>query len=101
MSTRKAILDKVKTVALGNTRKGFKEVASDLLCEQGKGQINNIVKGTYLSRPTIERVMDCEDNYRPQSETLERIFKYCNAQVSFSEVKIKPQYQNQPKEEKV
>ena len=92
------ILGRVKQVALGNTRRGFKEVASDLLNELGKDQLKDIANGTFLCRSTLERVMDCEDKYRPQSETLERIFKYCNAEVSFKQVKIRAKNQNKPKE---
>ncbi len=98
-SGKEMILNRVREVALGNTRKGFKEVASDLLNEQGRDQLKNMVLGTYLSRNTLQRVMDCEENYRPQSETLERIFRYCNAEVVFNETTIKPRYQNQPKED--
>lgn len=95
---RNAILNRVKNVALGNSDRGFKEVASDLLCEIGKDNIKQISEGTYLSRATVARVMDCEDNYRPQSETLERIFKYCNAKVTFDQVSIRGQFQNKPKD---
>ena len=98
MSTRRAILNRIKCVALGNTSRGLKEVASDLCNELGKGAIKDIAAGTYLSSATIARVMDCEANYRPQSETLERIFKYCNCKVSFEEVRINAKHQNIPKE---
>jgi hypothetical protein len=87
-----------KRVALGNTRRGFKEVASDLANATGEKAID-IAKGSFLSTSTVARVMDCEDNYRPQSETLERIMVYCNAEVIFTEVAIKPQYANKPKED--
>lgn len=94
---RELILNRVTEIALGNTRTGFKEVASDLLNAQGRDQIRNIVAGTFLSRHTIERVMDCEDNYKPMSDTLERIFRYCNAEVVFNETTIRKKFQNTPK----
>ena len=99
MSTRDLILSRVKSIALGNTRRGFKHVASDLLNELGKDQVKNIALGTFLCAATVERVMDCPEKYRPQSETLERIFKYCNAEVTFNEVAIKAKYQNVPKDD--
>lgn len=99
MNARMEIFKRIKNVALGNTRRGFKEVASDLLNEQGRDQLKNICEGTFLSRTTVERVMECEEKYRPQAETIERILRYCNAEVSFSEVKIKTTYQNKPKED--
>jgi len=99
-----AIFDRVQNVALGNSKRGLKEVASDLLNDQGRGQLNNICKGTFLSRSTVERVMELTetengDPYRPQSETLERIFRYCNAEIVLTEVKIKPKFRNAPKED--
>jgi len=100
MSSRDLILKRIKAVALGNTRRGLKEVASDLVNELGRDAIDEIQDGTYLCRSTIERVMDCDENYRPQAETLERIFRYCNASIVFKHEEIKPTYTNKPKEEK-
>ena len=94
-----AIFDRVQNVALGNSKRGLKEVASDLLNDQGRDQLNSMVNGTFLCRGTLERVMDCEEKYRPQSETLERIFRYCNAEIVLTEVKIKPKFRNNPKED--
>lgn len=87
-----------KKVALGNSDTGFKHVACDLLHASGE-KPSKIAEGTFLSTHTIERVMKCEDNYKPQSDTLERIFKYMNAQVAFNHVNIKAQYRNKPKVE--
>ena len=86
-----------KKKALGNSKRGFKEVASDLLHATGE-KPNKIAAGTFLSAATVARVMDCPDEYRPQSETLERIFKYCNAEATFDYTTIKPQFANKPKE---
>jgi hypothetical protein len=85
-----------KKVALGNTRRGFKEVASDLLNATGE-RASDIAKGTFLSPATVARVMDCEENYNPQSQTVERCLIYCNAEVTFEETTIKAKYSNQPK----
>ena len=99
MTAKNAIFENLKKrVCLGNTRRGFKEVASDLANATGE-KPSQIAKGTFLSPHTIGRVMDCEDNYRPQAETLERIMRYCNAEVVFSEVPIRNNFQNKPKEE--
>jgi hypothetical protein len=99
---RDLILHRVKNVALGNTRRGLKEVASDLVNELGKNAIKDIEQGTYLCRSTIERVMDCDSNYRPQAETLERIFRYCNASIVLQHVE-NPQakFRNKPKDDSV
>ena len=42
--------------------------------------------------------MDCEEHYKPQADTLERILRYFNAQIHFSEVVIKPRFRNHEKE---
>jgi len=94
---RDEILHRIKAVALGNTRRGLKEVASDLVNELGRDSIKDIEQGTYLCRSTIERVMDCDDHYRPQAETLERIFRYCNAAIVFEH--NSKTIQNKPKED--
>ena len=96
-NSRDEILHRIKAVALGNTRRGLKEVASDLVNELGRDALTEISEGTYLARATIERVMDCDDHYRPQSETLERIFRYCNASIVLEH---NPKtIQNKPKED--
>lgn len=86
-----------KKVALGNSRRCLKDVASDLLNALGE-DANSIAKGTFLCPQTVMRVMDCEDGYSPRADTLERCFRYCNAEIVFNEAVIKPQYKNQPKE---
>lgn len=95
--TTEFIFKKIQDKALGNSDRKFKNVASDLLNALGE-KPSKIADGTFLSVATVERVMKCEDEYRPQSETLERIFRYCNAEVSFSHTKIKPEFSNKPKE---
>ena len=98
MSSKNLIYDNLKKrVALGNSRRGFKEVASDLLNATNL-KPGAIAAGTFLSPATVARVMDCEDNYRPQAETLERCLRFCNAEVEFHETDIKAQYGNRPKE---
>jgi hypothetical protein len=96
---RNAILGRIKAVALGNTRRGLKEVASDLLNELGRDAIKDIEEGTCLSRPTIERVMDCDDGYQPRADTVERIFRYCNASIVFKHEETRPNFANKAKED--
>ena len=87
--------------ALGNSSKGLKNVASDLLNREARGNpkaLTRIAEGTFLCRQTLQRVMDCEENYRPQADTLERIFRYFGAEITFNEVAIKPRFQNKAKE---
>ncbi len=84
--------------ALGNTKRGLKEVCSDLLCQYDRKEAGKIAAGCFLSRATVLRVMDCDEAYRPQADTLERILRYFNAQIMFAEVKIKAEFQNHEKE---
>ena len=95
-AARTSILD--RAMALGNSKKGLKEVASDLLNREGKRSMQAMMDGTFLSRGTLDRVMDADEYYRPQAETLERIFRYFNAEITFNEVKISGRYQNKAKE---
>ena len=97
---RGLILRRIKAVALGNTRRGLKEVASDLLNELGRDSLNEVAEQTYLCRATLDRVAECEEQYRPQAETLERIFRYCNASIVLKHEEIRPQFANKPKEDK-
>lgn len=90
--------------ALGNTHRGFKEVASDLVNqyrEQG-GDFKSLADGTYLSPNTLDRISKLTetkqgDPYRPNADTCERIFRYFGAEVNFSTVTIKSTYRNKPK----
>lgn len=89
----------VDNFCLGDSQRGLKELCSDLLHSHGgKDNIDAIVAGTFLCKSTLYRVMDCEENYRPQSETLERILRYCGAEVVIHHVKISSKNQNKPKE---
>ena len=95
---RNKILEKA---ALGNSKRGLKEVASDLVNQvsRDKKATRMLCEGTFLCKATLDRVRQCDENYRPQADTLERIFRYFNAEVHFTETHIKPRYQNKPKGE--
>lgn len=100
MSAINAIIESLKhKTALGNSKRRMKHLASDLLHATGE-KPSALANGTFLSTNTIERVLDCPDEYSPNSDTIERIFRYCNAQVVVEFETIKPRFQNQPKVEK-
>ena len=89
-----------RRVALGNSKIGLKEVCSDLLNEDighNRKQISIVAEGCFLASQTIERVMDCEEFYRPMSDTVERIMRYYNCELSVEQVNIKPRFRNVPK----
>lgn len=91
-----------RSSALGNSKRTLKNIASDLCNAHAAGDkkaIRELAEGTFLCRSTIERIMDCDEAYRPQAESLERVFRYFNAEIVFNEVRITPRWQNKPKEE--
>lgn len=99
MSAKDAIFSAVKDKrALGNSNRKLKHLACDLLHASGQ-KASEISKGTFLCPQTIERVMDCPEEYRPQAETLERILTYFNGVLTVEFENIKPRYQNKPKPE--
>lgn len=95
-----------KASALGNTKRGFKEVCSDLVNQHGvRGRdLQALCNGTYLSPHTVQRIAELSDSesgqpYRPNSDTVERILRYFGAEVTFNQIAIQPRYQNHPKED--
>ena len=104
-ATQIAIKNKIlnNARALGNSNRGFKEVASDLCNQYGRKHAGIIAEGTFLSKVTVLRVMDLEEGksgceYHPNSDTLERIFRYFGARVEFNTVTVQERYKPQPKE---
>jgi len=93
------IMDRVELITLGNSKRGSKELASDLVNDFGRDKIGRIAAGTFLCPSTIERVAECEPRYRPQAETTERILRYFGMEAHYSQVKVKNKFQNKPKED--
>lgn len=96
-TTRDTLVNKIRTKALGNSNITPKEVASDLCNKAGRKQVKAIAEGTFLAPATVKRVMDCDENYRPQQDTLDRIFRYFDMQATFTHVRIQSKYRNKPK----
>jgi hypothetical protein len=89
-----------KREALGNSNRGLKHLACDYLHDdigtnQKRRQV--VANNCFLNIHTIERVMDCEENYRPMSDTVERILRYYGVRLTATEVAMKSQFQNKPK----
>ena len=91
---------RVRKVALGNTRTGLKEVCADLVNEYGNDarSLKSIAEGCFLSPGTVQRVSECDPYYRPQAETLERILRFFNCQVDIKDIKMQRKYMNKEKE---
>ena len=98
--TKTKLLNKIRNKAFGNTGISNKEICSDYCNSVGRQGIKDICAGTFLTRHTVERVMDCDENYRPQDETIRRIMVYFGLQVEVTNVRIQSKYRNQPKNPK-
>ena len=107
MSTdfRDEILSRVKLKAGGNSKRGMKEVASDLMNNLGMKD-SAIADLTGLSVTTIARIKSLDpaesgQPYRPMSETIEKCIRGCGAEINLTPVDIKPKFMklNAPRNE--
>ena len=95
-SIRENIRDRVALNALGNRKRDLKAVAIDLINASGQDW-GEIAAGCYLCKATIKNLAT-ENTRFPRADTLERIFRYFEYDVTLGEVRLKGQYRNQPKE---
>lgn len=100
MSIRDLILSKIGKAG-GNSTRGLKEVASDLVNNSGMKD-GELADATGLSSTTIKRIRELTPaesgvDYAPQSDSLERVFKGMGADISLKPCTIKKQYQNKEK----
>ncbi len=102
---KKAIADRAERQALGNTNVSLVDVASDICHElKDKTSVNHICNTTYLSRATVIRLLDKSETehgqpYRPNADTVERVFTAAGYGLVFDPVVIKSRFLNKPKEE--
>lgn len=89
---------KVKLQAIGNSKRKLRDVAVDLINASGLDW-KTIAAGCYLSKATIGKLAK-DETKNPQSETIERVFRFFDMQMSLSNEIIKGQYSNRPKEKK-
>ena len=92
---RSEINARINLHMLGNSNRGLKELAMDLL-HDSKDDIDKIAAGTYLNKKTIINLKDGVTNY-PRYDTIERIFKYFELDLAASQVAVKSRYQNKAK----
>lgn len=92
-----------KTV-LGNSNYGFKELCSDLLNDYctNKRANQEVADGTFLSPTTIDRLKKLTETeggeeYRPQSNTIERVLIFFGAEVHFQQIRISAKFSNKEK----
>jgi ribosome-binding protein aMBF1 (putative translation factor) len=91
-------LHKQRMYCLGNTGRKNKHMCHDLIHDSGLSY-EEIAEGAKLHVNTIRRMADCEDNYIPSSDTVERIQIFFKILMHGTfEDKIQPKYQNKSKE---
>ena len=86
---------RVNMQLLGNSNRGMKELAIDLL-NNSKTDINLIAAGTYLHRSTLIKLRD-GITVHPRYDTIERVYKYFNIDLQAKQVTVKSRYANKAK----
>lgn len=92
---RKQIKAKVALSAVGNTKRKLKDVAADLI-NAANLPYAEVAGRCYLCTSTIKNLATGKTK-NPQAETIERVFRYFEYSVTFDQVKLKGQFENQPK----
>jgi hypothetical protein len=102
---KRAMAERVKLMALGNSNKKLVNVASDICHElKDSTSIKHICESTCLSRVTVTRLLDMNESesgrpYMPNSDTVERVFIAAGYGLVFEPIAIKPKFSNEPKPE--
>ena len=86
---------RVNMSLLGNSNRGMKDLAIDLL-NASKQDINTIAAGTHLHRSTLIKLKDGITKH-PRYDTIERVYKYFEIDLSATQIHVKSRYRNKPK----
>jgi len=81
--------------AIGNSERKLKDVAIDLINASGMDH-GVIADGCFLCSSTITRLIDGE-TISPQSETIERIYRYFDLTLTLDGTPIKREFLNRKK----
>lgn len=92
------VISNINNKVLGNSKRGLKELASDVIAAQGSKASKKVAEAAYLNVATVERVLKCEPNYRPQAETIERILRACDVRLESGYIATQGKYRPTPKE---
>lgn len=87
---------KVKLAAIGNSDRKLKDVAQDLVNASGMS-FAEVANGCFLCISTVKKLARGATR-NPQSETIERVFRFFNMRVDLSGEPIKEKYANRKKE---
>lgn len=90
------MLAKVKLAAIGNSDRKLKDVAQDLVNASGMS-FAEVAHGCFLCTSTVKKLARGSTS-NPQSETIERVFRFFNMRVDLSGEPIKEKYANRKKE---
>jgi len=86
---------RVNMKLLGNSNRGMKEFAIDLLNTK-KADLDKIAEGTYLHKTTLAKLRDGVTQH-PRYDTIERIYKYFHLDLEATQTKVNPKFNNKPK----
>lgn len=89
------IQKKVKMFALGNTHRGLREFAMDVINNSNE-QPEDIAAECFLCKQTVVNLSEGK-TLKPHTETLERIFRHFGIRLEGSFEQMKPAYRNKPK----
>lgn len=95
-----------KARLIGNSDRGFKELCSDLINQQGTDQatFEKIAENCFVSVSTVRRMATLKETetgeeYNPSEDTLKRFFRYYGVEFHGDQVVISKPWQNKPKKE--
>ena len=83
---------------LGNSDRGMKEFAIDLL-HSSKTDIVTLAAGTFLHKTTLRNLMDGTTKH-PRYDTIERVFKFFAIDMTAVQVDVNAKFQNRPKKQR-
>ena len=92
------LLTTINNKVLGNSDRGLKELASDLIAQHGEKASKKIAEAAYLNVTTVERVLKCEPQYQPRLDTIERILRACDVRLESGYIATKGKYMPKPKD---
>lgn len=94
----KEMIGSIQGQVLGNSERGLKNLASDLLAQYGKKGCKVVAEQAYLNVKTVERVLECDAHYQPRLDTIERILRACNVRLESGYIATHGKYKPKPKD---
>lgn len=92
---RQSIKANITLTALGNSNRTMRDVAIDLIHASGL-QYKDIANDCYLCTATIKNLA-LGKTLNPQSETIERIFRNFELQLTMKDIRLQEKFANKAK----